>query len=176
MGESKTGQDRFERIGNMKKLINIRALCWLALVLPLLQFPALGMQDGYLPLGVEVSPNIINIESERNGEIRIFTNLPYSSFLSGGGVPFIYFNGSLESIENIRATRDSLGNLILKFGLEALLELNFEENILVPDEDNFVTVVVSMTSGTEHSGDAPVYIVDKKAAERTPRGSRRTFR
>ena len=160
----------------MKKLINIRALYCLALVLPLLQFPALGMQDEDPRLGVDVSPNIINIESERKGEIRIFTNLAYSSFLSGGGVPFIYFNQSLESVENIRATRDSLGNLILKFSLKALLKLNLEENILEPDEDNLVTVVVSMTSGTEYSGDALVYIVDKKAAERNPRGSRRTFR
>ena len=57
----------------------------------------------YLPLtcygeeysmGVDFSPKIINIDSGRLGEIRVFTDRSYSSFVANGGTAFIYFNGS----------------------------------------------------------------------------------
>ena len=95
----------------------------------------------------------------------------YSFFLGNNSEAFIYFNDSEESVKNIRATRDSLGNLILKFNLNDLMV--FEES-LWPDEDNLVyVVVVTTTSEDEYSGDDSVYIVDKKAPERNPRSRTR---
>jgi hypothetical protein len=118
----------------------------------------------YLPLtcyamGIDVSPNIINISSERGGEIRIFTDMRYSAFIADGDSVFIYFNGS-DTVENIRATRDSWGNLILKFNLEDLLAL---ETYLVPDAFNDVEVVVVMNNGDAYSGLDEVYLADKQA-------------
>lgn len=117
----------------------------------------------YLPLtcyamGIDVSPNIINISSERGGEIRIFTDMRYSAFIADGDSVFIYFNGS-DTVENIRATRDSWGNLILKFNLEDLLAL---ETLLVPDAFNDVEVVVVMNNGDAYSGLDEVYLADKQ--------------
>ena len=118
----------------------------------------------YLPLtcyGMEVdfSPNIINIESERLGEIRVFTDMRYSAFVAGGGSAFIYFNGAEDSVENIRSTRDSLGNLILKFNLADLLTLT---EYLDVDDFNRVAGVVVMEDGVEYSGfDYEVYLANK---------------
>lgn len=122
----------------------------------------------YLPLtcygdeyqmGVEVSPNIINVASQRVGEIRILTDMRYSNFTANGESIFIYFNES-DSVENIRATRDSLGNLILKFDLEDLLVL---DTFLLRDQLNDVEVVVVMQNGDEYSGFGEVHLTDKKA-------------
>ena len=110
------------------------------------------------PIGIDVSPNIINIESERVGEIRILTSMKYSFFVSNGSNVFIYINGS-KSVENIRATRDSRGNLILKFNLEDLLVLY---EYLNTDGFNTFEVVIVTENGDEYEGlDEDVYIVDK---------------
>ena len=115
------------------------------------------------PMGVDFSPKIINIASERLGEIRVFTNMKYSDFVAYGDSVFIYFNESDESVTNIRATRDSWGNLILKFNLEDLLAVAVENDLVVNDFNN-VDVVVVMENGDEYSGsDDEVYLVDKKA-------------
>jgi len=108
-------------------------------------------------IGVDVSPNIINIESERLGEIRILTNMSYSFYASGGQAIFVYFNGS-DSVENIRATRDSRGNLIIKFNLEDLLMPNIYLNL---DNLNKVEVVVSMKDEDEYKGWSDVFIASK---------------
>lgn len=110
-------------------------------------------------LSVDVSPNIINLASQRVGEIRILTDMRYSTFVANGDSIFIYFNES-DSVENIRATRDSLGNLILKFDLEDLLAL---EAFLSPDGSNDVQVVVIMNNGDEYSGFSEVYLTAKRA-------------
>jgi hypothetical protein len=109
---------------------------------------------------VNVSPNIINIESQRLGEIRIFTDIRYSAYIADGDSIFIYFNDGEDSVENIRATRDSWGNLILKFDLEDLLNV---KGSLILDGSNEVMVVLVMENGDEYSGDSDVYIADKKA-------------
>jgi len=112
-------------------------------------------------MGVDFSPRIINIASERLGEIRVFTDMRYSTFVANGDSVFLYFNGSDDSVPNIRATRDSLGNLILRFNIEDLLAV---ENDLVADDFNSVEVVVVMKNGDEYSGfDDDVYLSDKKA-------------
>ena len=85
--------------------------------------------------------------------------MKYSFFTSNGGEAFIYFNDS-ESIENIRATRDSWGNLILKFNLEDLLALG---SSVIPDFFNNVAVVITIHNGDEYTGQEEIYIVDKKA-------------
>jgi len=121
----------------------------------------------YLPLTcygasmeVDFSPKIINIASQRLGEIRVFTNMRYSTFVANGGTAFAYFNGGAESVPNIWGTRDSWGNLILKFTLEDLLVV---EDDLVPDALNSAEVVVVYENGDEYSGsDDEVYILDKK--------------
>jgi hypothetical protein len=107
---------------------------------------------------VDVSPNIINIESERRGDIRIFTSLRYSTFAANGHSIFVYFNDS-DSVDNIRPTRDSLGNLILKFSLEDLLVI---ESWLRPNDTNDVDVLISMDNGEEYAGQSEVYLTNKR--------------
>ena len=88
--------------------------------------------------------------------------MKYSAFVADGDSIFIYFNGSDDSVQNIRATRDSRGNLILRFNLEDLLAL--ENDFLVVDDFNNVDVVVVMNNGDEYSGsDDEVYLLDKQA-------------
>jgi hypothetical protein len=111
---------------------------------------------------VDFSPNIINIESERLGEIRVFTDMRYSTFVAEDNSVFIYFNDARESVPNIRATRDSLGNLILKFNLVDLLTLT---DYLDVDDFNSADVVVVMKNGDQYSGgDDEVYLADKKGS------------
>jgi hypothetical protein len=129
------------------------AIMTFALYLPLTCYGA-GMT-------VDFSPKIINIDSQRLGEIRVFTDRSYSYFVSNGGSAFIYFNDGAESVPNIRGTRDSVGHLILKFNLVDLLAV---EDDLIPDALNSAEVVVVYNNGGEYSGvDDEVYIVDKKA-------------
>jgi len=117
-----------------------------------------GGENAQYFIGIDVSPNIINIESQRWGEIRILTNMRYSFYATNGDSIFIYFNDS-DSVENIRATRDSLGNLILKFSLEDLLAL---ESCLKPNDTNKVKAVVVMENGDEYTGEGEVYITKKR--------------
>ena len=120
-----------------------------------------------LPLVVEFSPNIINIESEREGDIRILTRMRYSTFVANGDSIFIYFNDCPESVENIRAGRDSLGNLILRFALYELQVLQEGQKCLFIDAYNTAEVVITMNNGDEYSGsDEEVYIIDKRASEK----------
>ena len=126
------------------------------LLLPLKSFGT-GEEGSQYVINIDVSPHIVNIESERGGEIRILTNMRYSLFAANGHSIFIYFNGS-DSVENIRPTRDSLGNLVLKFNLEDLLTL---QSWLKPKELNDVKVVVSMDNGDEYEGQDDVYITIK---------------
>ena len=125
--------------------------------LPMTSYGAGGENAQYF-IDIDVSPNIINIESERWGDIRILTNMRYSFFATNGHSIFIYFNES-DSVENIRATRDSLGNLILKFSLEDLMVL---ESWLKPNNVNDVKVVVSMDNGDEYIGQGEVHITKKR--------------
>ena len=125
--------------------------------LPMKSYGA-GGEDVQYPMGIDVSPNIINIESERYGEIRILTDMRYSFYAASGHSIFVYFNGS-DSVENVRATRDSLGNLIVKFQLEDLLVI---ENWLKPNNVNAVKVVVSMDNGDEYMGESDVYVNKKR--------------
>lgn len=111
-------------------------------------------------LYVDFSPNIINISSERWGDIRILTGMRYSFFVGNGDSIFLYFNDSPESVQNIRATRDSLGNLILRFSLDDLLML---KDYLLSDAFNDAVVVITMTNEDEYIGEGQVYINDKKA-------------
>ena len=111
-------------------------------------------------LYVDFSPNIINISSERLGDVRVLTGMEYSNFLADGGSPFIYFDDC--SVPNIKATRDSLGNLILRFSLEDLL------NVQICLESGFYNdtkVVITMENGDEYIGEGGVYITGKQGKE-----------
>ena len=115
-------------------------------------------------LTVEFSPNIINIESIRLGDIRILTNMRYSTYVARGDSIFIYFNDS-ETVQNIRPTRDSLGNLILRFAMEDLLAL---EEDLITDGFNNAEVVIVMKEEeedgvVEYSATDEIFINAKKA-------------
>ncbi len=140
-----------------KKIVMLSAFS-IAITTFALYLPLTCYGDEY-QMGVEVSPNIINVASQRVGEIRILTDMRYSNFTANGESIFIYFNES-DSVENIRATRDSLGNLILKFDLEDLLVL---DTFLLRDQLNDVEVVVVMQNGDEYSGFGEVHLTDKKA-------------
>ena len=92
-------------------------------------------------LSFDFSPNIINISSERLGDIRVSTKMRYSFFVANGDSIFIYFNECEDSVPDIRATRDSLGNLILRFSMENLLTV---KNCLAVDAFNEVKVVITV--------------------------------
>ena len=111
-------------------------------------------------LSFDFSPNIINISSERLGDIRVSTRMRYSFFVANGDSIFIYFNGCEDSVPDIKATRDSLGNLILRFSLE---NLSIVKDCLVSDAFNDVQVVITMTNGDEYIGEGEAFINDKKA-------------
>jgi hypothetical protein len=117
-----------------------------------------GGEDDVYSINIDVSPNIINLESERWGDVRIYTSLRYSLYATSGHNIFVYFNGSV-SVENIRPTRDSLGNLILRFSLEDLLDL---DGWLKPHASNDVMVVVSMDNGDEYIGYGEAYLTIKR--------------
>lgn len=134
----------------------------------LLSFPTTGWTDEY-SLVLEFSPNIINLESDRVGEIRIKTGMAYSFYIANKADEnpiHVYFNSDLsdkcsgESVLNIKATRDSLGNLILRFSLEDLLAL---EDCLLGGQFNMAEVVVTMNNGDEYIGGQEVYLAVKRA-------------
>ncbi len=110
-------------------------------------------------LDVDFSPNIINISSERLGDVRVLTGMKYSNFVANGDSLFIYFNECLDSVPNIKATRDSLGNLILRFSLEDLLKV---QSCLDGDVYNYPEVVITMENGDEYVGEGEVYITGKQ--------------
>lgn len=119
---------------------------------------ALGGEDDVYSISIDVSSNIINLESERWGDVRIYTSVRYSLYAANGHSIFVYFNDS-DSVENVRPSRDSLGNLILRFSLEDLLDL---DGWLKPHASNEVMVVVSMDNGDEYIGYGEVYLTIKK--------------
>ena len=129
----------------------------LVFFLPMTSYGTAGDENQY-SIAIDVSPNIINIESERNGAIRILTRLRYSLYAENGHSIFVYFNDS-DSVENIKPTRDSLGNLILRFSLEDLLAI---ESWLKPFSYNDVMVVVVMKNQDEYIGRDEVYITKKR--------------
>lgn len=144
----------------ISKKVGILSIFCIAIMIFAL-YPPLTCYGDEDSMGVDFSPKIINIASGRLGEIRVFTDMKYSAFVAEGDSVFIYFNESDDSVPNIRATRDSWGNLILKFNLEDLLAV---ESDLVADNFNNAYVVVVMNNGDEYSGsDDEVYLVDKKA-------------
>ena len=116
---------------------------------------------GQEALDVEFSPNMINIDSERVGQIRILTGMRYLFYNANKAEEplFIYFNDGEESVQNIGASSDSLGNLILRFNLVDLLDV---EGDLYVDELNVAEVVVVTENGNEYVGAAEILIVDKK--------------
>ena len=68
---------------------------------------------------------------------------------------------------NIAPGSDSLGNLILRFNLADLLNVDGLEESLVIGGDNTFTVVVTKTDGAESTtwvgADNEVYIIEKKS-------------
>jgi len=108
---------------------------------------------------VQVNPNIINIDANRYGDIRILTNLRYSVYRND--TVSIFVNDCQNSVAPISKTSDSLGNLILKFQLQALLST--EGLSLNIDAANTFEVVV-VHEGVELSAiDDDVYIMSKSA-------------
>jgi len=89
----------------------------------------------------------------------VLTKMKYTFFVQNGNSVFIYFNDCTESVQNIQKTRDSLGNLILKFSLEDLLVL---KSSLVLNAFNAAKVVITLNNGDEYIGEGEVYINDKK--------------
>ncbi len=122
--------------------------------------PAIVFAEEY-PLDIDFSPNIINVSSNRIGDIRVFTHFSYSAFVTNGDNAFIYFNGSDISIQNIQITRDSQGHLILRFTLDDFLGI---ESDLIIDGFNIADTVLVMKNGDEYIGsDSDIFIVDKIA-------------
>ena len=152
----------------IKKIGVISVFC-IALSTFALYFPMICHGE----IRIEASPNIINIDGQRLGDIRIFTNLRYANYdfygADSDSEVFIYINpiaGEVsESIANIVPGRDSWGNLILRFGLEDLLE---KENLLNIDDYNTLQVVVIKKEGdtpVEYIGqDDDVFVMDNKGS------------
>ena len=116
---------------------------------------------GQEALDVEFSPNMINIDSQRVGQIRILTGMGFSFYDANKAEEplFIYFNNSDESVQNIGASSDSLGNLILRFNLVDLLDV---EGDLYVDDINVAEVVVVTDDETAYVGEAEILIIDRK--------------
>ena len=146
---------------NLSRRIELLSLIGIAIISFVLYSPMVCHGADENPLDVEFSPNIVNIDSERVGEIRILTGMRYSFFVANKADEplFIYFNDSDESIENIRASRDSLGNLILRFSLDDLLDV---ENDLELDVLNVAEVVVVTEDEGEYVGPGEILIIDRK--------------
>ena len=108
---------------------------------------------------VQVNPNIINIDANRYGDIRILTNLRYSVYRSD--TVFVYVNDCENSVAPISKTSDSLGNLILKFQLQDLLST--EGLSLNIDAENVFEIVVIHDGVDLAAQDDDVYIMSKKA-------------
>jgi hypothetical protein len=122
--------------------------------------PTIAFAEEY-PLDIDFSPKIINVSSNRIGDIRVFTHFSYSVFVANGDSAFIYFNGSDVSIQNIQITRDSQGHLILRFTLDDFLGI---ESDLLINGFNIADTVLVMNNGDEYIGsDSDVFIVDKIA-------------
>ena len=64
---------------------------------------------------------------------------------------------NVDSIQNIRATRDRLGNLIVKFNLEDLLAPG--DCLIIDVGINDLLVVVLMDDGTEREGEDDLLLV-----------------
>lgn len=125
-----------------------------------LTLPSVCNSEEY-PLSIDFSPNIINISSNRMGDIRVLTHFSYSYFVANGDSVFIYFNGGDTSIQNIQLSSDSAGHLILRFSLDDLLAI--ESDLIIDGYNTAVTVLV-MNNEDEYIGsDEDVYIVDKIA-------------
>ena len=107
---------------------------------------------------IQVNPNIINIEANRYGDIRILTNLRYS--VHRNDAVYLYVNNGENSVAPIRKTRDSLGNLILKFQLQDLLST--EGLSLNIDALNVFEAVVIHDGVDLAAEDDDVYIMEKK--------------
>lgn len=147
-------------IGAISKKLGVVSVFCMAMMTLAFVMPLMCYGDEY-PLEADFSPKIINIASNRLGDIRVLTDMSYATFVAGGDSIFIYFNGGNISVPNIQATRDSLGHLILRFTLEDLLAV---ESDLVIDGFNNAKVVLVMINGDEYMGfDGEVYIVDKVA-------------
>ena len=143
---------------NCKK-IGLLSMCCIFITLFALYSPMVCHGEEY-DLSFDFSPNIINISGERLGDIRVLTRMRYSFYAANGDSIFMYFNVCDDSVPGIRATRDSLGNLILRFSMENLLTV---EDCLVSDSVNDVEVVITMTNGDEYIGEGEIFINDKKA-------------
>ena len=139
--------------------IGLLSLCCIAITSFAFYAPTVCHGEDYT-LSFDFSPNIINVSSERLGAIRVSTRMSYSFFVANGYSISIYFNGCEDSVPDIRATRDSLGNLILRFSIENLLTV---KDCLLSDAFNDVEVVITMKNGDEYIGEGETYINDKKA-------------
>lgn len=142
--------------------IKYRTLSTASLFILTLSFmrPTIVFAEEY-PLDIDFSPNIINVSSNRIGDIRVFTHFSYSTFVTNGDSAYIYFNGSDVSIQNIQITRDSQGHLILSFTLDDFLGI---ESDLIINGFNIADTVLVMNNGDEYIGsDSDVFIVDKIA-------------
>ncbi len=142
---------------NLMRRIELLSLVCIAIVSFSLYSPTV-CQGAEYDLDVDFSPNIINIASERLGDIRVLTGMRYSNFTANGDNLFIYFNGC-DSVENVKATRDSLGNLILRFSLEDLLNV---QDCLEIDAYNYPEIVITMKNEDEYIGEGEVYISSKQ--------------
>lgn len=137
-----------------KKIYLPSVLC-VSLILLALHLP--GTCYGF-EIGVDVSPNIVNIESRGDAHrVRVFTNMAYSNV----ALSSVYINDELIASWK---TRDSWGNLIVKFYLDELDRL-VENDLLVIDGENTLRVV-GMTNDPEDPesfwGEGIIYVVDKQ--------------
>lgn len=144
--------------GTISRKMRAASILWMGLMMFALVMPLICYGDEY-PLEADFSPKIINIASNRFGDIRVLTGMSYAAFVADGDSIFIYFNESNNSVPNIVATRDSLGHLILRFTLEDLLAVRADLHV---DAFNNTDIVLVMRNGDEYIGsDDEVYIVDK---------------
>jgi len=121
-----------------------------------------GTCDGF-EIGIDVSPNIVNIESKGEAHpVRVFTNASYSN-VALETVDLYITHEAIEEEYLIPSwkTRDSWGHLIVKFYLDELDTL-VENNSLTIDGENTLTVCGETKGGASFWGEGIIFIIDKQ--------------
>jgi hypothetical protein len=138
--------------GTSLKKICLPCLFSVAIISLALNFPVTCYG---LEIDIDVCPNIVNIESKgEEHPVRVFTNISFSTVANSS----VLING--EEIPSWK-TRDSWGNLIVKFYLDELDPL-MDEELLNLDGKNVLTVYGVTRDDVSFSGEGIIFIIDKK--------------
>ena len=137
--------------------VSFIAVASLALLFPIAGFGA----EESCPMGVEVSPYQVNIDGGGVSHyVRVLTYARYANTEEA----FVYINDDAYPIESeyVELTRDSVGHLIVKIDLDALVAADLTVN----DYHTLTVVAMPKIVGDceEYTGAGEIYIIGKKGS------------